>query len=136
MQIQLMDIQSRTDIELLMAAFYEKVKKDDTIGFIFNDIAKINWAHHIPIICDFWETLLLNATSYSKNAMAVHYTLNRKVPLEEKHFQRWLQLFDGTVDELFSGNVATIAKKKAKSIASLMHFKMKQERSGPGITKP
>ena len=67
--------------------------------------------------------------------MAVHYSLNRKVPLEEKHFQRWLQLFDETVDELFSGNLSTMAKKKAKSIASLMQFKMKQERSGPGIAK-
>ena len=131
-----MDIQSRMDIELLMAAFYEKVKEDDTIGYIFNDIAKINWKHHIPIICDFWETLLLDATTYSKNAMAVHYTLNKKVPLEEKHFQRWLQLFSETVDELFTGDIATMAKKKAKSIASLMQFKMKQERNGLNITKP
>ncbi|MGK2860792.1 MAG: group III truncated hemoglobin [Chitinophagaceae bacterium] len=125
-----MDIQSRMDIELLMATFYEKVKKDDIIGYIFNDIAKINWEHHIPIICDFWETLLLNATSYRKNAMAVHYTLNRKIPLEEKHFQRWLQLFFETVDELFTGNIATMAKTKAKSIAALMQFKMKQESTG------
>lgn len=131
-----MDIQSRIDIELLMVTFYEKVKKDDTIGYIFNDIAKINWEHHIPIICDFWETLLLNASSYSKNAMAVHYTLNRKVPLEEKHFQQWLQLFFETVDDLFSGDIASMAKKKAKSIASLMQFKMKQERNGINITKP
>jgi hemoglobin len=129
-----MDIESRMDIELLMATFYEKVKKDDTIGYIFNDIAKINWEHHIPIICDFWETLLLNATSYSKNAMAVHYTLNRKVPLEERHFQRWLQLFFETVDDLFTGDIATMAKKKAKSIAALMQFKMKQENTGLNIT--
>ena len=37
-QIQLlMDIRSREDIELLINSFYTKVKKDDTIGFIFND---------------------------------------------------------------------------------------------------
>jgi len=128
-----MDIQSRSDIELLMATFYEKVRKDDTIGYIFNDIAKINWEHHIPVICDFWETLLLNAVSYSKNAMAVHYALNRKIQLEEKHFQRWLQLFFDTVDDLFSGNTATMAKKKAKSIASLMQYKMTQENNGLNI---
>ena len=125
-----MDIQSRTDIELLLNTFYEKVKKDDTIGFIFNDIAKVNWEHHIPVICDFWETLLLGASSYTKNAMQVHYTLNRIVPLEEKHFQRWLQLFSETVDNLFSGDIATQAKSKARSIASLMQFKMKQENNG------
>jgi hemoglobin len=129
-----MDIQSRIDIELLINTFYDKVKKDDTIGFIFRDIAKVNWEHHLPIMYDFWETLLLDATSYSKNAMEPHYTLNRKVSLEEKHFQRWLQLFFGTVDDLFSGDNATMAKTKARSIAALMQFKMKQENSGLNIT--
>lgn len=129
-----MDIQSRKDIELLMTAFYEKVKRDDTIGFIFNDIARVNWEHHIPIICDFWGTLLLDAASYKKNAMEVHYILNRKVMFEEKHFQRWLKLFFETVDELFSGSTATIAKKKAKSIADLMLFKMGQENNGFNTT--
>ena len=130
-----MDIQSRADIELLLNTFYEKVRKDDTIGFIFNDIAKVNWEHHIPIICDFWETLLLGASSYTKNAMQVHYSLNRIVPLEEKHFQRWLQLFSETVDDLFSGNMAMQAKTKARSIASLMQFKMNQENKGLNLTE-
>ena len=128
-----MDIQSRKDIELLINSFYEKVKKDDTIGFIFNDIAHINWEQHLPIMYDFWETLLLDASSYSKNAMEVHYTLNRKIPLEEKHFQRWLQLFFETVNELFIGNIAAMAKTKAKSIAGLMQYKMKQESIGLNI---
>ena len=125
-----MDIQSREDIEIMIKSFYNKVKKDDTIGFIFNDIAKVNWEQHLPVIYDFWETLLLDATSYSKNAMEVHYTLNREVPLKEIHFQRWLQLFSATVDELYSGKIATMAKTKAKSIASLMQFKIKQENDG------
>ena len=125
-----MDIQSREDIELLMNKFYDKVKKDDTLGYIFNDVAKVNWAHHIPIICNFWETILLGASSYRNNAMAVHYELNRKEPFEQKHFERWLHLFNETVDSLFSGNIATMAKTRAKSIASLMLFKMEHENSG------
>jgi hemoglobin len=130
-----MDIQSRTDIELLMNTFYNKVKRDDTIGYIFNDIAKVNWDHHIPIICDFWETILLGATSYRNNAMAIHYTLNRKEPFQQKHFDRWLQLFNETTDELFSGAIATMAKTRAKSIASLMLYKMEQENDGQ-LSKP
>ena len=129
-----MDISSRKDIELLMKNFYDKVKKDDTIGPIFNDIAKVNWEHHIPVICDFWETLLLDAASYRKNVMEVHFILNRKIPLEEKHFKVWLQLFSETVDELFSGEKATMAKTKAKSIAALMQFKIKGETGGLSIS--
>ena len=125
-----MDIQSRKDIELLINSFYEKVKKDDTIGFIFNEIARVNWEQHLPIMFDFWETILLDAASYRKNVMEVHYTLNRKISLEEKHFQRWLQLFFETVDELFIGDIATMAKTKAKSIAGLLQYKMKQVNIG------
>jgi len=129
-----MDITSRKDIELLMEKFYDKVKKDDTIGPVFNDIAKVNWAHHIPIICDFWETLLLDAASYRKNVMEVHFNLNRKIPLEEKHFQVWLQLFTQTLDEYFAGEKAEMAKKKAKSIAALMQFKIKNNNGGLSIS--
>lgn len=129
-----MDIQSRKDIEILVKSFYDKVIKDESIGFIFNDIAKVNWEQHLPVMYDFWETLLLDAASYRKNAMEVHYVLNRRFPLEEKHFSRWLQLFSETVNELFSGEKATQAKKKAKSIADLMLYKMKKEDSGLNIT--
>lgn len=129
-----MDIQSRKDIEILVKSFYDKVIKDESIGFIFTDIAKVNWVQHLPVMYDFWETLLLDAASYRKNAMEVHYVLNRKFPLEEKHFSRWLQLFSETVNELFSGEKATQAKKKAKSIADLMQYKMKQDDSGLDIT--
>jgi hemoglobin len=70
------DITSRADIEQLVTTFYEQVKKDDTIGFIFTDVAKINWDHHIPLIVDFWESILLDNPVYTKNAMEVHYVLN------------------------------------------------------------
>lgn len=125
-----MDIGSRQDIEVLIKRFYDKVVKDDSIGFIFNDIAKVNWEKHLPVMYDFWDTLLLDAGSYRKNAMEVHYTLNRIIPFEEKHFARWLLLFSQTVDELFDGPKATLAKNRARSIAELMKFKMGQEREG------
>jgi hemoglobin len=129
-----MDISSRRDIELLITSFYGKVKQDPVIGFIFNDIVKVNWEEHLPIMFDFWETLLLNETKYSRNAMGIHFDINRKVKLEEKHFNRWIALFTGTVDELFQGEVATAAKKRAGSIAEVMLFKMNQENEGLVIT--
>jgi len=129
-----MDIISRKDIELLMEKFYDKVKKDDTIGPVFNDVAKVNWAHHIPIICDFWETLLLDSASYRRNLMEVHINLNRKIPLEDRHFHVWLKLFTDTVDEYFAGEKAGQAKKKAESIAALMQFKIKGGSGGLSIS--
>ena len=118
------DIQTRKDIEILMTAFYEKVKVDPVIGFIFTEIVPINWEHHIPVIVDFWETILLDNPVYKKNAMEVHYDLNNKIQLQKIHFESWLTLFTGTVDELYEGNRATLAKTRAQSIAAVMQFKM------------
>jgi len=118
------DITSRADIEQLVGTFYEQVKKDDTIGFIFTDVVKINWKHHIPLIVDFWESILLDNPVYTKNAMEVHYALNKIMPLQKVHFAKWILLFCKTVDDLFEGKKAALAKTRAKSIAGLMQFKM------------
>jgi hemoglobin len=118
------DIATRADIEVLIDVFYTKVKADKTIGFIFNDVMKVNWEQHTPIIVDFWETLLLDHPVYNKNAMAVHYDINKKVPMQKEHFDQWIYLFSTTVDELFEGKVAKLAKTRAKSIGNIMLLKM------------
>jgi hemoglobin len=118
------DIAIIADIEILIDAFYTKVKADKTISFIFNDVMKVNWEHRIPVIVDFWETLLLDHPVYNKNAMAIHYDINKKVPLQKQHFDQWLYLFTTTVDELFEGKIAELAKTRAKSIGSIMMLKM------------
>ena len=118
------DIESRADIEKLIVSFYEKVKLDTTIGFIFNEVVAMDWPHHIPVIVDFWETILLDNPVYKKNAMEVHYDLNKKVALKKEHFTSWLYLFTSTIDELYEGKIATLAKTRAKSIADVMLFKM------------
>ena len=118
------DITSRADITLFISSFYEKVKQNKEIGFIFNEVVKMDWEKHIPIIVDFWETILLDNPVYKKNAMEVHYELNKKIPLNKIHFETWLSLFNATVDELFEGKIATLAKTRARSVANLMQFKI------------
>jgi hemoglobin len=122
------DIGNRADIEKIVFQFYEAVKKDETIGFIFTDVVQMNWEKHIPVIVDFWETILLDNPVYTKNAMEVHYDLNKKIPLKKEHFSSWVHLFTTTVDDLFEGKTATLAKTRAKSIAAVMLFKMENEK--------
>ena len=118
------DIETRADIEKLIIQFYEKVMINPVIGFIFTDVIKIDLMDHIPIIVDFWETILLDNPVYKKNAMVVHYDLNKRIPLQKEYFSEWLLLFCTTVDELFVGKIATLAKTRAKSIAAVMEYKM------------
>ena len=120
------EIANRDDIKELINSFYEKVKADELIGFIFNDVAKVDWPHHLPIMYDFWESLLLDGSNYGRNAMDPHFKLNKLVPLEPAYFDRWLALFEATVTTLFTGEKAEQALTRARSIKEIMAFKMKQ----------
>ena len=75
------DIKNRADIESFLHLFYSRVVIDTTIGIIFTKIFSVNISHHIPIITDFWETVLLDHPVYKKNAMEVHFEINKKFPL-------------------------------------------------------
>lgn len=118
------DITNRQDIERFIRSFYETVKLDETIGVIFNDVVKMNWEHHIPLITDFWETILLDNPVYKNNAMEVHYHINKIFPLKKEHFDAWLAIFNHTMDSMYAGPVSELAKKRAAGIAAVMQFKM------------
>ena len=47
------DIRNRKDIELLVDTFYDKIKTDAVIGFLFTEIAQVNWETHLPRMYDF-----------------------------------------------------------------------------------
>lgn len=120
------DIEDRADIERLMRRFYRRTLNDLVIGFIFTDIADFNLESHIPVITDFWETVLFSSHIYKgrNRAMDVHLELNEKIPLKKGHFNRWLFLFKKTVDEMYEGEVAKKAKQKADLIASGMQKRL------------
>ena len=79
----------------------------------------MDWEHHIPLITDFWETILLDNPVYKKNAMEVHYHINKKFPLQKKHFDAWLHIFNTTIDQMYAGPVTELAKKRAAGIAAI-----------------
>ena len=118
------DIENRKDVEQLINSFYDKVKRDNVIGFIFNDVAKVNWEKHLPVMYDFWEGVIFLTGKYSGNPMEVHMKLNQRVKLGKEQFERWIKLFTETVDELFEGKKAGLAKEKANGIATIMENKI------------
>ena len=118
------DIESRNDIILLIDRFYEKIKVNPFLRPIFIDIAQLDFDHHMPILYDFWCTLLLGEMTYSRNAMEIHLQLNQKASLTKIHFDEWLKLFNETVDDLYDGTKAQETKYRASSIAALMLHKI------------
>ena len=63
------DITNRGDIEMLVNAFYDKVKTDDKIGLFFTDVIHVNWEQHLPRMYDFWDNVLFQTGSYIGNPM-------------------------------------------------------------------
>lgn len=121
------DIAERKDIELLIDRFYEKVKPDPVIGYIFTDVIKVDWPRHLPRIYDFWENAILFTGAYNGNVMAIHKHINHIIPLSAEHFKTWTDLFCTTVDELFDGEKAILAKQRALGIATVMRIKIIEE---------
>jgi hemoglobin len=117
------DIENRADIDLLMTEFYSTAMVDSAIGYIFTDVDKLDLDHHLPIIGDFWDTLLFQAGKYSRygrNPLMVHAELNEKTPLDPHHFARWLEIFRETIDRLFAGERAEFLKFRAEMMADRM----------------
>ncbi len=122
------DIKNRADIELLVNVFYSKVLADKQLGFIFQNMAKVNWSTHIPTMYNFWENIILFTGTYEGNPMNLHQHLHHITPLNESHFNQWNHLFTTTVDELFEGANASLAKQRAISISGIIAEKIKNER--------
>ncbi len=118
------DIESRADIELLVNTFYEKVRDSKQISHFFKEVVNVNWDKHLPIMYNFWENVLFYSGTYDGNPMRVHKTISRRQSFSEDDFSEWISLFKSTVNELFEGEKAELAKQRAVSIATVMKLKI------------
>ena len=120
------DITERGDIEVLIRKFYDKVNKDELIGDFFRHV---DWEKHLPIMFDFWESVLFYTGNYSGNPMLAHQKLHARMPMQPIHFGRWKDLFIATVKENFTGEKAELAIARASAIAYLMEQKITQSKN-------
>ncbi len=121
------DIKGRTDIYLLVRQFYNKLLKDELLKVFFADLdTDKKLETHLAVLVNFWQQQLFYAGTYSRNALEPHLKLHYKIPFKKEHFERWLFLFNKTIDENFKGLKSHQAKVKAQSIATIMQIKISQ----------
>ena len=116
------DIESRNDIEKLLKAFYNKAFADDLIGVYFIGKTNFDLKKHLPSLIDFWDSILFNSENYKNNIIDIHNHLNSIYRFRPEYFLRWEMIFLETVDDLFTGYIAEIAKQKATSFTSALSF--------------
>jgi hemoglobin len=114
------DISTLKDVQLVVDTFYGKVRNDDLLATIFNDVIQDNWPTHLEKMYRFWSTVLLDDKSYKGAPFVPH----AKLDVYQEHFERWLLLFFSTVDSLFSGEKAEKAKWQGERMAEMFLLKI------------
>lgn len=121
------EIISLDDIKKLVDTFYGKVRKDELIGPVFNERIQDRWPQHLAKMYTFWQTVLLGEHTYFGSPFPPHANL----PVSHQHFEKWMELFKQTLDELFTGAVAEDAKWRAGKMAEMFESKIEYYKNRP-----
>jgi hemoglobin len=104
-------------IEVLVRAFYAKVRADAVLAPIFD--ARIeDWEPHLERMCAFWSSVALMSGRYHGTPMARHIPL----PVDADHFDRWLALFEQAAREVCPPAAATHFVELARRIAASLEL--------------
>ncbi|WP_199121232.1 group III truncated hemoglobin [Pedobacter sp. ASV28] len=114
------DISTLEDIQLLVNTFYFRIRENELLGPIFNGIIADRWAEHLEKMYRFWQTVLLEVHTYTGSPFPPHAQL----PVSQLHFDTWLKLWHGTVDEHFAGEKAEDAKWRGNRMAEMFMIKI------------
>lgn len=127
------EIANRADVKLLVDEFYIKVRADNLLGPIFNEIIT-DWDQHLDHLTTFWETSLFIGKKlehkYVGNPLIAHEKVDDMLDntISEMHFGVWLNLWYATLDQFFEGEIADNAKRRARKMGTFMYLKIFEAR--------
>lgn len=104
-------------IDALVEDFYARVRDDALIGPIFADRIT-DWAPHLAQMKLFWSSVALSTGIYQGRPMPKHLPL----PIDARHFDRWLELFAETARTLCPSVAADHFVERARRIAESLEL--------------
>lgn len=104
-------------IERVIRGFYARVVKDEVIGPVFN-ARIVDWEPHLQTMFAFWSSVLLMTGRYHGQPMPKHLPL----PIDGRHFDRWLALFWETARELCPPAAAAVFVDRARRIGESLEL--------------
>ena len=104
-------------IERLVHSFYARVRDDALIGPVF-EARVTDWDQHLKRMCLFWSSVTLASGRYHGQPMQKHLPL----PVEARHFDRWLELFRQTARAVCPGRAADLFIERAELIAQSLEM--------------
>ncbi|QYA25244.1 group III truncated hemoglobin [Gramella sp. MT6] len=123
------DLENRDDINKLVKSFYSKVRKNEEIGYFFNNSIQ-DWDMHLEKLTDFWESNLFFTGSFKGNPAMAHVKVDQEHDhsITEYHFGIWMNLWFQTIDELFEGEMAQRLKNNARKMSTHLFLRIYQGR--------
>jgi hemoglobin len=129
------DIADRDEIAWLVAEFYRRAFADEILGpVLVVDAARVDLSAHLPVMGEFWATVLLRAGLYRRNALPPHVALAVEVELTDAHFARWLAVWTAVVEERRPGPRAELTKTQATRIASAIRRRLPGEQASAFVS--
>jgi hemoglobin len=104
-------------IEELVRRFYGRVREDTRLAPIFS-ARIVDWESHLQRMCAFWSSVTLMSGCYHGQPMQAHLPL----PVDARHFDRWLALFEATAHEVCPPQAADHFIQRARRIARSLEF--------------
>ena len=126
-QIQKPTIETREDVKNLVFKFYDIIKLDEKLGPIFLEIIPTDkWSSHIEKLTDFWMAQLFGIMNFKGNPVQAHRDVDKHFnhSISQDHFTHWLGLWFATVDGLYTGEKALLAKQRAQNMAVGQYIKI------------
>jgi len=123
------EIENRADLSLLVHTFYNRVRKDEELGPIFNSIIT-DWEAHLEKITDFWEQHLFGIHKYHGDPIEAHNRVDEVMEntISAHNFGTWLFYWLNTLDELFEGKNVETLKFKARKMQTVFFLNIVQNR--------
>jgi hemoglobin len=106
-------------LERLVPLFYARVRKDASLGPVFNDAVE-NWPDHLEKLVAFWSSVMLTTGRYKGSPMVAH--LKHKARITPELFQRWLMLWTRTTAEVMAPDAAAALQARAARIAESLQL--------------
>lgn len=119
---------TETMIRELVHAFYDRVRADPLLGPVFNTVVE-DWDVHLEKLCAFWSSVTLMTGRYKGTPMQAHAVLP---DVSAAHFERWLELFSATAEDICTPAAARLFADRAGRIADSLQMGMAIQR-GEGI---
>ena len=103
-------------IERLVRGFYDRVQADPVLAPVFARIS--DWETHLQRMFAFWSSVVLLSGRYGGQPMQKH----QRLPVDRRHFDRWLALFEETAREICPPAAEAHFVERARRIASSLEL--------------